>query len=93
MILGGASIIAVGYFIWLFLAPPPAVTTVEKTVYTDIEAGVMKSNMFQLLQEYVKLPIKAGSVGRADPFSDYAPAPAPGAAPSNAPLVNSPQTQ
>jgi hypothetical protein len=71
------------------------VTTVDKTVSTDIETGVMKSNIFQLLQEYVKLPIKAASVGRADPFSDYAPAPAPapGAGNANAPLVNSPETQ
>jgi len=73
VIFSATGLIAVGYFIWLFLAPSSTSTTVGKTIATEIEAGIVKSGGFQALREFVKLPIVAGSVGRTDPFAIPAP--------------------
>lgn len=95
IVLGGACLLAVSYFIWIYLAPPAVVSTVAGAVSTDIDTGVVKTGGFQLLREFVKLPIKAGSVGRSNPFSDFVP-PSPvdtenGNAMSDSPASNSPE--
>jgi hypothetical protein len=91
IVLGSACLIAVGYFIWLYLAPPAIVSTVAGVVSTDIDTNVVKTGGFHLLQEFVKLPIKAGAVGRANPFSDFAPPAKIETGNSNVPAVNSPE--
>jgi hypothetical protein len=91
-ILGVACVLAIAYFVWTYLAPSvPATTPVASVSAANIDTGVVTSNGFKALQKYVNLPIKAGLVGRDDPFSDFAPPPAENAnANVNAPAENSP---
>lgn len=70
-ILGIVSLGVVGYFAWIFLAPPPATSVVSETVATDIQTNIVNDNGFKLLQQYANLPIKATRVGRVNPFSPY----------------------
>jgi hypothetical protein len=83
-ILGGASVLTVAYFIWMFLAPPATTAVVEKTLQTDLNAGVVSSPGFQSLQPYASLPVKIGAVGRPNPFVDFEPIGAPANANGNA---------
>ena len=91
-ILGVACVVTIAYFIWMYLAPTaPASTVVAPVPAAKIDTGVVTSNGFKSLQKIVNLPIKAGSVGRVDPFSDFAPPAAENAnANANVPVVNSP---
>ncbi len=82
-ILGAASVLTVAYFIWMFLAPPATTPVVEKTIVTEINAGVVASPGFQALQPFASLPVKIGAVGRPNPFADFEPAGAPAPAGAN----------
>jgi len=87
MILGAACLVAIAYFVWLFLAPPPSSPAVENNIITELDTSVVGSGGFQALREFVKLPIRAGSVGRPDPFASLSPASSLNAnSPVNAPL-------
>ena len=93
MIFGAVCVITLAYFIWMFLAPPAPATTVAAPVpIANIDTGVVTSNVFKSLQKIVNLPIKADTVGRVDPFSDFAPPASENAnANVNAPSENSPE--
>jgi hypothetical protein len=82
LILGGASVLTVAYFIWMFLAPPATPAVVEKSLPTDFNTGVVASPDFQSLQPFASLPVKIGPVGRPNPFVDFEPVVVP--APVNA---------
>ena len=73
-IFGAAAALAIAYFIWLFLAPPPAVAPVGHVISTEIMTGVVASPSFQTLQSFANLPVAIGTPGRLDPFSNFAPA-------------------
>jgi len=75
MIFGIASLLAVGYFIYEFLTPPVVGVAPAPVISTGLDTEVVNNSKFQLLQEFVTLPIKAGTVGRANPFANIAPAP------------------
>jgi hypothetical protein len=81
-ILGGASLLTVAYFIWMFLAPPATTAVVGTSIPTELNAGVVASPGFQSLQPFASLPVKIGPVGRPNPFTDFEPVGA--AAPANA---------
>jgi hypothetical protein len=102
LILGVASALTIAYLIWLYLAPPAAVSSVEQALPTDFNTDVVGSSGFHALQPFASLPVPVGAVGRPNPFSDFEPvANAPlGNANANAnaapvapipPLVNSPE--
>lgn len=96
IILGVVSLGVVGYFVWVFLAPPPPVSVVSSTIPTDIETGVVSGSGFQSLRPYANLPVKATNVGRLNPFSPYAvnaselSGVSSGEGGPKAPLINSP---
>jgi len=77
LILGVASALTIGYLIWLFLAPPPGVLSVEPVIPTNLNTGVVGSPGFQTLQPFVSLPVQVGTVGRPNPFSDFEPVASP----------------
>jgi len=70
-ILGIVSLGVVGYFAYIFLAPPPTTSVISQIVPTEIQTGIVNSNGFKALQPYANLPIKATRVGRVNPFMPY----------------------
>jgi hypothetical protein len=57
-----------GYFIWLFLAPPASAPSVTEVISTDVQTGVVKGEDFRNLEPFAKLPIVPSNIGRANPF-------------------------
>jgi hypothetical protein len=72
-ILGGAALLTLGYFAWLFLAPSASVSVVEHVSQGSFDKTVVESKVFQNLQPFVSLPIVSGQVGRPNPFEDLPP--------------------
>jgi flagellar basal body-associated protein FliL len=68
IILAVVALVAVSYFAWIFLAPPPA-SFVEKTALpTEVQAGIVSDSVFRSLRPFAELPIIATKVGRINPF-------------------------
>ena len=73
LVLGGASALTIAYLIWLYLAPSVAVPPVERVITVNLDTGVVASTAFQTLLPFASLPVPVGTVGRPNPFSDFAP--------------------
>ena len=68
IVLACVSAGVLGYFIWLFLAPPESASPFKEVISTDVQAGLVKEADFSKLQPYAVLPITPSNVGRANPF-------------------------
>jgi hypothetical protein len=71
--LGVVSVGVLGYLIWIFLAPPPAVPAAEEAkLSVDVPAETVgEKSPFHELKPYANLPVIVDKVGRSDPFSPF----------------------
>lgn len=73
LVLGVVSVAVLGYLIWIFLAPPPAVPVVEEArLSVEVPADTVgEKSPFHELKPYANLPVVVDKVGRSDPFSPF----------------------
>jgi hypothetical protein len=58
---------AVGYFVFIYLAPPEAIPDTPLTVKAP-NVNLVNGKQFSSMRENVPLPVKAGAIGWPKPF-------------------------
>lgn len=68
VVLAAVSAVVLGYFAWMFLAPPPTSVPTAEASQGDIQTGFIDSEAWKALHPFAELPVTATNIGRPNPF-------------------------